>query len=210
MNVDFLPERIRAQRARRQHVVQRGYLLGITVAALIGLGYVNQGRLLWARAELATLGEQSANMTMQLCTLDRLRQQLSDLMIKGRIDSHLGSRVNATDVLRELGRVLPESMVLTNLDFEARPVPMKTHSTGRSRLGSDRPVEAAAQSGEKMINRVRVILGGLSPNNVDVANFIANLSASPLFEDVNMGYSKNTLFCDRSAKQFEASCYVVP
>jgi len=210
MNVDFLPERIRAHRTRRRRLVQRGYLLGITVAALVGLGYINQGRLQQARAELATLGEQSANMTMQLCTLDRLRQQLSDLMIKKRIDSHLGSRVNATDVLRELGRVLPESMVLTSLDFEGRPVPTKTHSTGGSRLGSARPVEAAARGREKTVNRVRVVLCGLSPNNVDIANFIANLSASPLFEDVNMGYSENMPFRGRPAKQFKVSCYVVP
>ena len=49
----------------------------------------------------------------------------------------------------------------------------------------------------------------LSPNNVDVANFIADLSASPLFEEVDMGYAKNIVFRSKAAKEFQASCYVV-
>ncbi len=64
------------------------------------------------------------------------------------------------------------------------------------------------RSGAKLVRRVRVVLAGLAPTDVDVANFIGQLSASPLFENVNMGYAKTVRFRGRSAREFQASCYL--
>jgi len=57
--------------------------------------------------------------------------------------------------------------------------------------------------------RMRLVLTGLAPTDVDVANFIGQLSASPLFEDVNMGYAKTVSVEGLTAREFQASCYVV-
>ena len=59
------------------------------------------------------------------------------------------------------------------------------------------------------VRRIRLTVTGLSPTDVDVANFIGQLSASPLFEDVNIGYTKTINHQDRSARQFQASCYLI-
>lgn len=208
MNVDFLPERIRMQRAQRARMIRQGYLLAITVAALAVLGYLNQQRVARAQGHLVMLDDQAVNMKRQLETLDGLQQQLAGLMIKERIDSQLGSRINATDVLRELARILPESMALTNLDLEATGILVEVERVGGG-ISSARAIPAEPKPRGKVVKRVKVVLTGLSPNNVDVANFIADVSASPLFEDVNMGYTKNVIFRGRSAKQFQASFYVV-
>ena len=52
------------------------------------------------------------------------------------------------------------------------------------------------------------MLTGMAPTDVDVANFIGQLSASCLFKNVNMGYAKTVTFQRRSAKEFQASCYL--
>ena len=57
--------------------------------------------------------------------------------------------------------------------------------------------------------RLRLVLTGLAPGDVDVANFIGQLSGSPVFEDVNMGYARNVEFNGRLAREFQASCYVI-
>ena len=207
MNVDFLPERIRIQRAQRARTIRHGHLLAITVVALAVLGYLNQQRVARAQEHLVMLDDQAVNMKRQLETLGELRQQLAGLMIKGRIDSQLGSRINATDVLRELARILPESIALTNLDLEATGILVEVGRVGGA-VSSARAIPAAPKPRGKVVRRVKVVLTGLSPNNVDVANFIADVSASPLFEDVNMGYTKNMVFRGRFAKQFQASFYV--
>ena len=51
-------------------------------------------------------------------------------------------------------------------------------------------------------------LTGLSPTDIEIANFIGQLSASPLFEDVNMGYARTEEFDGRVGRKFQASCLV--
>jgi len=70
------------------------------------------------------------------------------------------------------------------------------------------PAGAQPRKEDKAVHRVRLVLTGLAPTDVDVANFIGQLSASRLFEDVTMGYAKNVSFRGRSAREFRASCYV--
>jgi Tfp pilus assembly protein PilN len=206
MTIDFLPERIITRRATRERIVRQGYLLGIMLAAIIGLGYFNEERIGRAEAQMAHLDNQSLSMTRRIENMYGLQRQLSDLMITQRIDNRLGSRVNGMDILGELGRILPKTMTLTSLDLDARKVTVKSKPAAP---GVATPVgRRSKRTANRTINRLKLTITGLSPNNVDVANFIADLSASPLFDDVNMGYAKNIVFRGKSAKEFEASCYV--
>jgi Tfp pilus assembly protein PilN len=206
MTVDFLPERVTIQRAMRARLIRQGYLMGIMLAGLVGLGYFNEGRIAQAEAQVAALDTQSSNMSIQLDRKYEYERQLADLMIKHRIDTRLGSRINAMDILGELNVILPKSMSLTSFELDTRAMPMKLKP-----VVSGSPTVAAgrrAKGEKKMVNRLKLTITGVSPNNVDVANFIADLSASPLFEEVDMGYAKNIKFREKNAKEFQVSCYV--
>jgi len=208
--VDFLPERIKVQRARRQRLVTQGYLLALCVAALAVVGYMRQGRINLAGAELRQTTKHTENVQTRLSILNSLEHQQAELMIKKRISDHLGSRVRANDVLAELQRLLPESMALTSLDMETMHLNVSVSRAGKSNV-SARAVSASAKNPrqDREVRRVRLELTGLAPTDVGVANFIGQLSASKLFEDVTMGYAKNVDFRGRSAREFRASCYVV-
>jgi len=208
-SVDFLPERIRLRRARRRRLFRQGYLLAAFAVAVIMLGYVRYRRIDSAQGQLAMLGDRAVNIRNQLTMRQSLEKELADLMIKKRIDETLGSRVLALDVLGELERLLPESMALTKLAVEtvklrapAKPVaaPVSSGRTVRAKAG---------QNKYRIVKRIRLVITGLAPTDVDVANFIGQLSASPLFEDINMGYAKNAAIYGRTAREFQASCYVV-
>ena len=210
-NIDFLPEQIKAQRARRRRLMRQGYLLGLCALVLLGLAYTRQMRISKALAELDMLEVRADNVACQLAALEGLRKQQADLLIKKQINDHLGSRINAMEVLVELGELLPESMALTRLEMETKEfrVPVEyvanVHSAARA---SAAPSERKRKK-ERIVKRVRLVLTGLAPTDVDVANFIGQLSASHVFEDVNMGYAKNLVFRGRTAREFQASCYVV-
>jgi len=207
MTVDFLPERLTIQRAMRARLIRQGYLMGIMLAALIGLGYFNEERIGRAEAQMSFIDNQSSNMTRQIETMYDLQRQLSDLMIKHKIDTRLGSRINAMDILSELGGILPKSMSLTSFELDAitETLKLKPASGGAPTVaGSRRP----GRDRTKTVNRLKLTITGLSPNNVDVANFIADLSVSPLFEEVDMGYAKNIKFREKNAKEFQVSCFV--
>jgi len=209
--LDFLPERIRMQRARRKRLMRQGYLLVACVAALAVLGYLRQGRIAQARAESELLGRQRQTLDQQLQLRDSLERQQAELLVKKRINDTLGTRVEALDLLAELGRVVPSCIVLTNLSLDTTDVSVPFELVGGARPGV-RPGVAPGPNGAvpvKAFKRIRMTLTGVAPRDVDVAAFIGQMSASPLFEDVNMGYAKNVVFRGRSAREFQASCYVV-
>jgi len=202
-NIDFLPERIKAQRAMKRRLLRQGYLLGLCAVALVALGYIQHRRVIKAQGELEMLADREQNIRSQLEMREMLQRQEADLMIMKRIEDQFGSRINPLDILSEIERILPESTVLTSFNLET----MEYLPAGASET-SDRPVDGSFRT-DMSSNRVRLVLTGLAPNDVDVANFIGQLSASAIFEDVNMGYAKNVTFRTRNAREFQASCYVV-
>ena len=203
-NLDFLPERIRLARQRRTRLVRQGYLTAVCIVALVVLGYLRQGSVRQAQASLEALNTQQIQIQRQISMRQELEHKLADLETVKRINDGLGSRVRAMDVLAELDKVLPRNMALTHLSFEAvqYQVPVKAADGG-----APSPVDA---NKTVTLKRVRLLITGVAPGDVDVANFIGQLSASPLLEDVNMGYTKTVEYRGHLAREFEASCYITP
>jgi Tfp pilus assembly protein PilN len=206
--LDFLPERIKTQRSRRKRLLRQAYLLVACLAAMGALAYVREGRASYARGELALLTERVSDARNQLALRTSLEQQMADLMVKKRIVEHLGTRTGPMDIMGALDQVVPESVALTSLNVETVDVRISVRRAAELSMGG-RATPAGAAPAERTVKRVRMVITGLAPNDVDLANFIGQLSACPLFEDVNMGYAKNVEFRGRAARQFQVSCYVV-
>jgi Tfp pilus assembly protein PilN len=212
--VDFLPERIRARRAQRRRLIRQGYLLAACAAALLALGFHRQARVGRAQAELALLSERRDEVQRRLSVLSGLQRQHAELMLKKRIDDALGSRAGALDVLAELEKVMPAGVVLRELKLEAvtvrvpvsLPVSLPVHAAASLR---PQPAHGRAAQKDREVKRVELEMVGLASDDGAVANFIGQLSDSPVFEDVRMGYTRNTTFQDRAARGFKLICYVV-
>ena len=209
-NVNFLPERIKAQRHRRRQIVKQTYMLTVCLAGLALLGYMRDGRVRGVQAELAQLGEREADISLQLQRRTDLERVKADLYVIQQIDEQLGSRLSIYMLLSEMQRLLRQPMVLTQLSIETIQVANTDEDAGRVNR-THRPHVATRAPGKSgsTVTRLRLTLTGLAREDVDVANFIGQLSACPLFKDVNMGYSKDIKIGDRTARQFQASCYVV-
>ncbi len=205
--IDFLPERIKEQRKRRRRLICQGYLMVLCVAGLGVMVYAFGLQGDKARDELGMLRSRSRAMDSQLALRDELNQQLAEMMIKGRIEEQLGRRVGTLDVLGELQRVMPESLALTHMTMETIEVTLELTPAER-RNASNKPVARSGAAKSKTVKRVRLVLTGMAPTDVDVANFIGQLAGSRLFEDVSMDYAKNVTFRNRSARKFQANCYL--
>jgi Tfp pilus assembly protein PilN len=203
--IDFLPERIKLQRARRRRLVRLGYLLAVAAGAVVAWGYFGRQRIERAQAELDRLRHRSANLQCRLAQKHTLHRQLADLLIKQRISKTLGSRASVLDMTYELERLLPPSMFLQDVTLETIDLALPPAGRVRSAVAAR---AAPPEPGQGASKRVRLRLTGLAPSDVAVANFIGQLSASPMFEHVNMGYTRNTVYQGRAAKQFQASCHV--
>ena len=210
-NVDFLPERIRAQRRRRRRIAKHTYMLTIVLAGMTILGFLRRGQIQAVRAEEGQLDGQKADIALQLARRDVLEREKAELYVIQRIDGKLGSRLSAFMLLSELQSLLPPSIVLTQLSVETMDVLVGGRGAGGNGRRGRGVRTAGSRSGgtDATVKRLRLTLTGLATKDVDVANFIGQVSACPLFEDVNMSYSRDVKIKDRTARQFEASCYVV-
>ena len=213
-SVDFLPERIKTNRARRRRLIRQGHLLAVCAFALLVLGYLRSETIHDARTELRLIGERAASVDLQLAQRERLERQRAEFLILQRIEEQLGSRVNALNLLAELEGLLPDGVALTSVNVETVDLPVKiTPATkgGRARLAKP----GAKKTAKKItVKRLRLTLTGLAPEDVKVATFIGQLSSSRMFEGVNMGYARgseinsHTKYGTRKAREFQASCYV--
>ena len=204
---DFLPEWLRQQRARRRRLIRQGHLLAICVGCMALLTCVRQAWVSDARAALVGIHERAKAQKRLIAKIPPLERQMADLLIKKQIDGQLGSRTDCTAMLAELCHLMPRNMSLVSL--ELKPVEIRLEPDRPRKWTARRPVgEGPKRPAEWLVRRVRVVLTGLAPTDVDVANFIGQLSASPLFENVNMGYVKTVRFRGRSARDFQASCYL--
>ena len=205
---DFLPERIRSRRTRRQALRRQVVLMAVCVAGLAALAIVNQGRVQMAQAHLRSLMDKTANVERQLAERAKLEAQQADLLVKQRIDDELGSRVNALEIMAELERILPRSIFLTSLNVEAVETKVPVSPAG-DKTQPKRKDKGREQARDMTVKRVRLEFTGVAPGDVDIANFIAQLSAGRLFEDVSMVYARNSDFRGQSAREFQAGCFLV-
>lgn len=205
--VNFLPERIRTRRARRKSLLRQGYLFVVVLAAMGMLSYVLQGDIREARAEARRLEVRSTDLARQLAQRATLEAERCDLLIKKRIDDRLGSRVSALAVLAGLSRLVPETIALMELSLDNMTVTVPV-GAARAPAGPGATAAQTVRDQQKTITRVRLVVTGIAPTDVDVASFIGQISAADLFEDVNIGYVKTVPFRGRTARQFQASCYV--
>ncbi len=205
--IEFLPESVRKQRASRDRLVRTGWLLGLCLLGMAGLTFARQSRIDQARADYGGLAERAAGAKRLAEMVGPLERQMSDLLIKKRIDQEIGGRTDCTAILAELCRLTPANLALVSLRMQAVSV---QPTAGGSTRRSARPAVArgSGASGEAT-RRMQLVLTGMAPSDVDVANFIGQLSASCLFEDVTMGYARTVEHSGRMAREFQASCYLV-
>lgn len=209
MVVDFLPEAIRVQRARRRSTLRQGCLLVLCAAALVSLGHHRHGRVSAAQAGLAMLNDRSSAIQQQVALRVELETEQQELLLKQQVDRHLGSRVNALDIMGELQSLTPERVTLASLTIHATEMPVASAAgPGGVRIAGDGSLADLA-SAPQTSRRLRLVLTGLAPSDIDVANFIGQLAACRLFEDVNLGYSKTVEYQDHEAREFQASCFVL-
>ncbi len=143
------------------------------------------GRLHHTQAELSELDE--------LLALQKKCRQQYDVL------EQLGGHVEAARLLDRLDEIMPHEMAILDFNYqvEERPraaYPLVTVAAGRS--------SASALATDR---RLRIRLRGVSPTDVDVARFLAQLGDVPYFDEVSMTYAKNRTQSGHTMREFEVT-----
>ncbi|MCY2931990.1 MAG: hypothetical protein NTV86_21340 [Planctomycetota bacterium] len=212
VEIDFLPDRVIQERARRRRMVRRAYLLVFTVGVLAACGSVRQGWIRQARAESSLLADIKNNNAAMLLRKASLDAEWNSLQLAKRIGERLGGHVKPMEVLAAIETVVRNADKSSHLVLKHVSIGPgeggSSSASPRTPAGAPLPPGLASPAPAAPA-RVSVLIVGVSVDDVTVANFIAQLSAYWMFEDVNMEYTKTVNFNGTpNAREFKVTCRV--
>lgn len=202
-DINFLPVKYRQMRLSRQQKVWRRGILAVFLALVVA-GVAGQRQ---TRSHLTqtrnNLRADADRLTSQLLDPQQLRDEVTRLDGQANVLACLRLRVPPTRILSAVTNTLPGFVNLTDFDMKFEPLPAAPVAPGKQPAPSDQPTAAVEQLAavkdlttllkERDENALFVNLGGIAPDDIAIAAYLASLQKTGVFADVTL------LFTDQHA-----------
>jgi Tfp pilus assembly protein PilN len=190
--LEFLPDWYPQTHRRRRLIVLQGWLTLIIVAGMGSWIVLKDRNNTLDERILAVQTAQLDQTYAQLAEVDKLDSLRRQLRQQEEVISRIGFAVEACKAVNALDDRMPRQMALTGIVLE------NEERTDRSALAARGP------NGEPTVDRrLKVRVQGVCPTDVDLANFMTQLSAVPYFESVNNTYARERTDNSRVMREFE-------
>lgn len=188
-DIDFLPLKYHETVHRRRENRKNALLCALLVMAFGGLHLMNASRIRTTEAALNVLraGDQSRYAEIQ--RLRELQTRRQTLQEQEALLERLDDDAPVDAVLAELTRLMPKGMRVKALSIKVEPVQVVDPKTA-----PDPVLDRDATRGS---------LTGLAVSDVEVGIFFGKLSASPLFGEVSLAFSRDAGPQHPGAREFE-------
>jgi Tfp pilus assembly protein PilN len=197
--LDLLPKWYRQTLSHRRLVVTQGW---VTVALGLGLSTwvaLAQQSIHSERTQLTNLESQVTQSKSDLDEMAALQERRRQWVVQEQMISRLGMHVEAARLIRALDTAMPREISFSQLQVETEE--RKPDPAPNARL-----VVAGAPS---IVRQLRLTIQGVAPSDLDLANFVSQLSAVPFFEQVAINYVKEIDESGRLMRSFEIT-FTVP
>ena len=190
--MNFQPRDFTERRGRRRATLLCLGLAGVALVALAGVCALHVIRVFGASRLRAVVEQQYREAGRQIEQLKLLEDRKAGLVRKVELSADLLERVPRSHILARLTNALPpdtslQVLVMSTVEVE---VPVLKPTTTKE---DNAPVSKGSKSKrpEKIRRReIQFRLDGLAVTDVQVAEYIARLTADPLFEEVNLKFSE--------------------
>lgn len=195
-DMEFLPDWYPQTRRRRRLVVLLGWL---TLVLVIGMGthrVLADRNISAADRALNSLRGQLDQTNAQLVEMDKLDAMRQQLKQQEKVVSRLGFYVYATRAMDTLDRMLPKQMALTGVQIENEE---KTESSAIQQAKAEDPA---------VDRKLKIRIQGVCPTDVDLADFMTQLSTVSFFDQVSVTYARDKSDGGHVLREFEVSFVV--
>jgi hypothetical protein len=189
-SIDFLPTSYHDERAHRNIAHRRWVLIlltGLTLAGWGGARHKQSADLAW-RAN--SLDSQALVTQQKRSEMDKLREERKALQYQQNIQQQLDQPVAVTQTVAVIGRLMPDSIALTQVSVSAHRPPPKPLEAPNENKRKQSPKHKKAVDLEKQRDYLSIEVHGLAPDDVTVTNLVNTMSDHPLFEKVIMHFSR--------------------
>jgi Tfp pilus assembly protein PilN len=198
--LEFLPAWYKQIHDRKRMVVLQSWLTG---ALLVGLGayfFLANRNVAASQESVALLDNQLAEMHQQLQKLHGLRDVQKQFRQQDQVISKLGLHVEATRLLNTLDTVVPPEMTILDLSMD-----------NEEQLRAPSLLLASPEALQKdpaVDRKLRVKLTGVTPTDIELANFLKGLTTVPFFEQLSMTYTRDRSDHGLTMREFEVTFVV--
>jgi Tfp pilus assembly protein PilN len=192
-DMEFLPDWYPQTRRRRRLVVLLGWLTMVLVGGMGAHKVLADRNIAAADKALLSLRGQLDQTNAQLVEMDKLDSMRLQLKQQEQVVSRLGFYVYATKAVDTLDRLLPKQMSLTGMQLE-------------NEEKVDTSAIQQAKGGEAAVDRrLKVRIQGVCPTDVDLAEFMTELSTIKFFDQVSVTYARDKSDNGHVLREFEVS-----
>lgn len=191
--VEFLPEWYPKVRKRKRMVALQAW---ITLILFAGLGLwmlLVQRNVKLREHSLGALQTDLYRSEEEIQHLEEALKLQTQLSGKDQILLKIGGPVEVTKVMSTLEQVMPADMALIDLTLETEE-PSKPTGTLAARAAAE---QKAPES------KLHFRLHGVTPTDVDLAEFLARLTGKPFFRQVELLYSRERVDAGHVMRDFE-------
>jgi Tfp pilus assembly protein PilN len=190
--VNFLPRDYSERRTRRRANMICLLLSGLTVLALGMVTAVYLFRTAQVAGFREVVEQQYREASRKIEQLKVLEKQREDLLHKVELSAGLLERVPRSIVLAHLTNALPKETSLHAVTMKTEKVEIDDPNAPKvsTRAQGLRGRRSRQSTPKITVTRTLFELAGLAPTDVEVAAYIAALTADPLFGEVNMEVSE--------------------
>jgi len=207
----FLPaDYVETRRARRTNIISL-LLFAVVMGGVVVIFFIRDQRDNLIRNELASVNAKFEQAAKQIEQVEILHEQRREMLQKAEITGQLIQRPHRTSILAELVNRTPSNMDWLELKLQAR-VLARSAASAKTRLQAARAARngraapggpaAPAEAAEPIPMEIDLILVGLAPTDVQVAQFMRDLTDSAMFASLDLKYSEETELEDQTVRKF--------
>lgn len=211
LHEDFLPPEYVEHRADRR-MQAFGMGLFLIVVASVSIAFMAK-RSDWQRVsairDQVTVRYEAAGQEVAVITA--LEERQSRIHERARIAASLVERLPRSVLLSEFINRMPPGLGLLEFDLHTVQVKAPAPKTAKGRAGRARKKLGDAEALPKAPTyRTQVSMLGFAPTDLQVSDFLAELNAHVLFEDVALMFSEETQLNGMDVRQFRVTCSLGP
>ncbi len=195
--INFLPQSYIKKATRHRRRVRQGVLVGVFVVTLGGWFTAQRTKTAWLEREVIASERQVSAVLEQRDERVRLEAQRDRLQQQMQLVDELSQPIRHTQVLAAANRLIPPSMALTDLRLDVhRPTPALLKAADGNTHRRQKDATDAARS------EIELDLEAITGDPLAMPTLITQLREDPLFEEVQLRYSRAAVVGRVPARKF--------
>jgi Tfp pilus assembly protein PilN len=221
-DMSFLPEDYLDKRAQRRTNFICMTLFVVIIAALGGAWVMSERRLTQEQSQLDAVNHRINDAAVRIEQMGELQKRRDQMVKKARVTGALLEKLPRSLILSQLVNAMPTTLSLLEVELETTalkptgPAPKTALDKAKADAKGKKP--APAKKGEKGKDpepeievkpmQIKLIITGVAKTDVEVSQFMADIKNTPLFSNVNLGFSEEVKLNDVPMRKFKVEIVV--